>query len=80
MSDLVLPDGEGFDLLTTVHAVAHDVGRSRIPVIALTGLGDETQRRRALSTGFDAYLVKPIDPVQLVELATTAAAAGVRRS
>jgi len=65
VSDLILSDGDGVDLLTAV-------GRLSIPAIALTGLGEETQRRRALSAGFQAYLVKPIDPLHLVELATRA--------
>jgi signal transduction histidine kinase len=64
VGDLILPDGDGFDLLTTPG------GSTRIPAIALTGLGEETQRRRALSAGFQAYLVKPIDPVHLVQVAT----------
>jgi CheY-like chemotaxis protein len=68
----MLSDGEGFDVLTTALAAAHDVGRTSVPAIALTGLGDEPQRRRALAAGFQAYLVKPIDPLHLVELATTA--------
>jgi signal transduction histidine kinase/ActR/RegA family two-component response regulator len=72
VSDLMLSDGEGFDVLTTALAAAHDVGRTSVPAIALTGLGDEPQRRRALAAGFQAYLVKPIDPLHLVELATTA--------
>ena len=69
VSDVMLPDGEAFELVPKVRAIASDIA---IPAIALTGLGDETQRRHALSAGFQAYLVKPIDPVHLVEVASSA--------
>jgi CheY-like chemotaxis protein len=39
-----------------------------IRLIALTGWGQETDRRRALDSGFDHHLIKPIDPDQLAEL------------
>jgi CheY-like chemotaxis protein len=34
-------------------------------LIAVTGWGQEDDRRRALEAGFDHHLTKPVDPDQL---------------
>jgi len=34
-------------------------------LVAITGWGQDEDRRRALAAGFDHHLVKPIDPTQL---------------
>jgi CheY-like chemotaxis protein len=36
--------------------------------VALTGWGQETDRKRALESGFDYHLVKPVDPNALNDL------------
>jgi CheY-like chemotaxis protein len=38
---------------------------------AVTGYGQPEDRRRAEEAGFDAHLVKPVDPDQLTELLAT---------
>lgn len=55
--DLILPDGNGADVLRAVRALPHG---EHIPVIAVTGLAQEGERQRYLEQGFDAYIVKPI--------------------
>ena len=42
-----------------------------LPLIALTGYGQEEDRRRALEAGFDLHLVKPVDTDRLVEAIAT---------
>jgi hypothetical protein len=37
-------------------------------LIALSGWGQEDDRRRTVASGFDAHLVKPVDPVDLMDL------------
>ncbi len=37
-------------------------------LVALTGWGQEDDRRRSQEAGFDAHLVKPVDHAQLVQL------------
>jgi CheY-like chemotaxis protein len=37
-------------------------------LIALTGYGQEEDRRRSRAAGFDAHLVKPVDPEALRQL------------
>jgi CheY-like chemotaxis protein len=38
-----------------------------VPAIALTAYARSTDRERALAHGFQRYLIKPIDPDELVE-------------
>jgi signal transduction histidine kinase len=60
--DIGMPDLSGYE-------VAQDLRRqpwaTQIQLIALTGWGQENDRRRALEAGFDHHLTKPIDPDQL---------------
>jgi diguanylate cyclase (GGDEF)-like protein len=51
--DLTLPDSEGLDTLVTLHAQA-----TGVPLVVLTGLGDEEVAARALRQGAQDYLVK----------------------
>ncbi|HEF5870580.1 TPA: PAS domain-containing protein [Burkholderia cenocepacia] len=67
LSDLAMPDGDGFWLLAALRRGAPngDGGPLDIRVLAVTahaGLADE---RRALEAGFDGYLCKPVDVREL---------------
>jgi len=62
--DIGMPGANGFD-------VARSIRGSRgagITLIALTGWGQEGDRRRAMEAGFDYHLTKPIDPGALNDL------------
>ncbi len=61
VSDLAMPGRDGFALLRALRASG-----ARMPVLALTALASTSDRRRALADGFGAYLVKPLDPPELV--------------
>jgi CheY-like chemotaxis protein len=39
-------------------------------LIAVTGWGQEDDRRKSTAAGFDGHLVKPVDPDTLEELST----------
>jgi CheY-like chemotaxis protein len=39
-----------------------------IPLIAVTGYGQQGDYERSAAAGFDAHLVKPVDLAQLAEL------------
>jgi len=39
-----------------------------VAVVAVTGWGQERDRRQATQAGFDAHLTKPADPMQMAEL------------
>ena len=58
--DLGLPDGSGLELLRALRS------SSRLPVIVVSGHGDETDRVAGLEIGADDYLVKPFSQRELV--------------
>jgi CheY-like chemotaxis protein len=39
---------------------------ANVAVLALSGYGQEEDRRSSLAAGFDAHLVKPIEPKELL--------------
>lgn len=59
--DLMLPGGDGFDLLGELRRRAHGV-----PVIILTARGREADRVRGLKMGADDYVVKPFSIRELL--------------
>ena len=58
--DVMLPDGDGFDVCRHVR------GESSIPIVMLTGRGDEEDRIVGLELGADDYLPKPFNPRELL--------------
>ncbi len=56
LSDINMPGMSGFDLLPRAKAARPD-----LPVIMVTAYGDADTRRRALESGAEALLPKPID-------------------
>jgi CheY-like chemotaxis protein len=62
--DITMPRLDGFEAAKLLREQA--AGR-RILLVALTALSKEGTSRRALSSGFDVHLRKPIDFHQLIE-------------
>jgi signal transduction histidine kinase/methylmalonyl-CoA mutase cobalamin-binding subunit len=60
VSDLGLPDGDGYEIMRRIRAI-----RS-MPGIAMSGYGMNEDRRRSHEAGFSEHLVKPIDASQLI--------------
>lgn len=63
--DIGLPGIDGYEVARRMRA---DPETSGIRLIALTGYGQESDRERAISAGFDAHLVKPVDMNALIEV------------
>ena len=61
--DIGLPDMDGYEVARGLRA---DPGSSAVPLIALTGYGQLRDKEAAAMAGFDAHLVKPVDPDDLV--------------
>jgi DNA-binding response OmpR family regulator len=59
--DLVLPGGDGLDILRQVR-----IGNQRVPVIILTARGEEDDRVKGLKWGADDYVVKPFSIRELL--------------
>ena len=64
--DIGLPGVDGYTVAQRIRAT--ESGERRMRLIALTGYGSETDRRRAADAGFDAHLTKPVDPQRLAQL------------
>jgi len=64
--DIGLPDISGYEVARQVRAMKDLPTMPRL--IALTGWGSEEDRRQAAEAGFDAHLVKPVDPAGLDSL------------
>jgi PAS domain S-box-containing protein len=60
--DIGMPDLSGYEV---AQALRREPWGQGIRLIALTGWGQEKDRRQALEAGFDHHLTKPIDPDQL---------------
>ena len=63
--DLGMPDLDGFQVCRRIRQF--DWG-DEVLLVALTGWGQEQDRRRAYDAGFDAHLVKPLDHGALAAL------------
>ncbi|MEQ1403967.1 ATP-binding protein [Neorhizobium sp. Rsf11] len=67
ISDMHMPGGSVFDLLSALRADDRPEAGPSVPVIVLTGESRETAHREVLLSGASRVLGKPIDPVKLVE-------------
>ena len=70
--DIGMPQMDGYEVARRMRQ--HDGGRA-IRLVALTGWGQEKDRRRSAAAGFDHHLTKPPDAEELRELLVSAAGA-----
>jgi hypothetical protein len=62
ISDLGMPDVDGFELMRRARALGHDV-----PAIALSAYTRREDKEKALGAGFNDHLNKPVNPLDLVD-------------
>ena len=62
--DIGLPGIDGYEVARRIR----DLGPPQPHLVALTGYSRPEDRERASQAGFDAHLVKPIDPTALAAL------------
>ena len=65
LSDITLPDGDGFQLLQSIRNLDPENG-GNTPAVAMSALGATIANHRALAAGFCSYLGKPFTPQQLL--------------
>jgi PAS domain S-box-containing protein len=63
--DIGLPRLNGYEAARRIRELAVEKG---VLLVALTGWGQEEDRRRSKDAGFDHHLVKPVDPAELQRL------------
>ena len=56
--DIGLPPGDGFSVAEQLRTLP---GLEHVVLVALTGSGDDRDRSRARASGFDHFLLKPVD-------------------
>jgi PAS domain S-box-containing protein len=64
LSDIQMPDMDGFELVKQVRQREPMAGR-RLPVIAMTAHAMKGDRERCLAAGMDGYVAKPIQEAEL---------------
>ncbi|HSK78183.1 MAG TPA: ATP-binding protein [Thermoanaerobaculia bacterium] len=65
ISDIAMPDEDGYDLIRQVRMLPAGAG-GRIPAVALSAYARAEDRRRAFLAGFNMYVAKPVDPEELL--------------
>ncbi len=66
--DVGMPKLDGCEVARRIRAETW--GRDAV-LVALTGWGQEIDRRRSREAGFDMHLVKPVDPATLCDMLVT---------
>ncbi len=67
LCDLGLPEMDGFEVARTLRK---DPDTADARLIAVSGYGQDEDRRRSEEAGFDLHLTKPVDPADLQRLLT----------
>ncbi len=65
VSDLAMPDEDGYSLIRNLRAMERESGRET-PAIALTAYVRVQDRARAVAAGFNIFVEKPVDPDELI--------------
>jgi CheY-like chemotaxis protein len=65
VSDIGMPEMDGYQLALALRALP---GYKAVPMVAVTGFALYDDRERAIKSGFNAHLTKPINPISLLDL------------
>ena len=72
VSDIAMPDEDGYGLIEKIRSL--EAGESEsIPAVAITAYAKEEDREKALSSGFQIYLAKPVELTELISVVARAA-------
>jgi PAS domain S-box-containing protein len=72
VSDINMPEIDGYELIRRVRAMKPEQG-GRIPAIALTAYARAEDRLRALQSGYQTHVPKPVEPAELEVVVATLA-------
>jgi CheY-like chemotaxis protein len=72
VSDIAMPGEDGYGLIEKVRSLEDDEAQ-KIPAVAITAYAKEEDRKRALSSGFQIYLAKPVELSELISVVARAA-------
>jgi PAS domain S-box-containing protein len=74
VSDIAMPGEDGYQLIEKIREMGDDY--QYIPAVAITAYAKEEDREKALASGFQSFLTKPIELSELV----TVLANGIRKT
>jgi PAS domain S-box-containing protein len=72
VSDINMPEIDGYELIRRVRAMKPEQG-GRIPAVALTAYARAEDRLRALQSGYQTHVPKPVEPAELEVVVATLA-------
>jgi PAS domain S-box-containing protein len=67
ISDIGMPDEDGFSLIKKIRELSNEEGGD-VPAIALTAYARAEDRVKALRSGFQMHVAKPVEPAELVAI------------
>jgi two-component system CheB/CheR fusion protein len=67
LSDIAMPGEDGFSFIQRVRLLGPERG-GRVPAAALTALASNEDRQKALQSGFQMHVAKPVDAAKLAAL------------
>jgi CheY-like chemotaxis protein len=67
VSDIEMPEEDGYTLIRKVRALPPDAG-GKTPAVALTAFNRPEDRIRSLRAGFSIHVSKPVDPDELIAI------------
>lgn len=77
VSDIGMPDVDGFQLLSRIRALGG--AGARVRAIALTAFARPEDRDRVLEAGFEHHVTKPLEPAELIRAVAAVAGANPRK-
>ena len=78
LMDIQMPEMDGYEATQAIRSLK-EPEKAGIPIIAMTANAFDEDRKRALESGMNDHVAKPIDPQRLIEALHTALA-GTRES
>ena len=66
ISDIGMPDQDGYELMRKLRALPPERG-GKTPAIALTGYASRKDRDRALNSGYQQHMAKPIEQADMIK-------------
>ena len=66
LTDLGMPEEDGYALVQQIRSLEQSNGAAPVPAVAVTAFARDEDRRAALEAGFQRFLSKPVEPMQLL--------------
>lgn len=66
VSDIGMPGMDGYEFIAELRRRERSAGRASLPAVALTAYARVEDRMRALTSGFQMHVAKPVEPAELL--------------